>query len=269
MINFTCPICNNTIKIKNYLKDSKKTCSRKCDSVRKKIIYTGENNPFYGKTHTPEAIKKIKKADRSFTQEDWYKQKVSKISKEKGCGGSKYIDVWKSKGEEYFQEKMSLKRTRNSLAAKGINNSMYGKPSPSKSGTGWSGWYNGWYFRSLRELSFMLEVIEQYNFQWKTAENNDLRIPYMHYNGSERTYTADFLIENKYLVEIKPYRLIHTPLITIKTNAAIEFCYKNGLIFVITDIDINHNKIIKMYQDKTLKLTERTTKLMEDYLCQG
>ncbi|MBR4316812.1 MAG: hypothetical protein IKP65_07630 [Alphaproteobacteria bacterium] len=34
--------------------------------------------------------------------------------------------------------------------SKGKNNPMYGKPAPKGSGNGVSGWYKGWFFRSLR-----------------------------------------------------------------------------------------------------------------------
>jgi hypothetical protein len=36
---------------------------------------------------------------------------------------------------------------------------MYGKPSPQGSGNGWSGWYKGKYFRSIMELSFIVEYL--------------------------------------------------------------------------------------------------------------
>jgi len=47
---------------------------------------------------------------------------------------------------------------------------MYGKPAPIGSGNGWSGWYKGWYFRSLLELSFMINVIERFKMSWQNAE---------------------------------------------------------------------------------------------------
>jgi hypothetical protein len=52
----------------------------------------------------------------------------------------------------------------------GEKNFWFGKPSPVGSGNGWSGWYKGWYFRSLLELSFMIKVIERFKFSWKSAD---------------------------------------------------------------------------------------------------
>ena len=81
---------------------------------------------------------------------------------------------------------------------------MYGKPAPIGSGNGWSGWYKGWYFRSLLELSFMINVIERFNMPWISAENQTYKISYVDTNLKQRNYYADFIIDNKYIVECKP-----------------------------------------------------------------
>ena len=83
---------------------------------------------------------------------------------------------------------------------------MYGKPSPQGSGNGWSGWYKGWYFRSLLELSYMILVIERFNISWSNGEK--IKITYKNFSGINRNYFPDFLLNNKYIIEIKPKNYI-------------------------------------------------------------
>lgn len=201
-----------------------------------------------------------------YKQTDEYKSHISKVSKERGCGGNVAYPYWlRTGGKEYADKKFEECKKKHSKNNSGKGNPMYGKPSPSKSGTGWKGWYKGWFFRSLRELSFMINVIEKYNFSWVTGESKKLRIPYKHYNGSDRTYAADFILNDRYMVEIKPYRLIGTPLVRKKIKAAMVFCKKNKLIFAITDVEINKDQILCLYEKEIIKLTDKSKILAEEY----
>jgi hypothetical protein len=118
----------------------------------------------------------------------------------------------------------------------GENNPMFGKPAPQGSGNGWSGWYNGWFFRSILELSYMIKVIERYSMKWETGENHKYKIPYTDTYGVCRNYFPDFIINDKYIVEIKPNRLIKTLKVIEKINAGIEYCNTNNMIYKITNI---------------------------------
>jgi hypothetical protein len=96
---------------------------------------------------------------------------------------------------------------------------------------GWSGWYKGWYFRSLHELSYMINIIERFKFNWKSAERKELKI------------------------------------VQLKKEAAINFCKNKNLIYKLTcpskllsleDIEllINTNKLefISRYKEKYKQL---------------
>lgn len=157
--------------------------------------------------------------------------------------GVTFYDKWallygESKAKEMYDEYLALQSKNNS----GENNAMYGKPSPNGSGHGWKGWYKKFYFRSLRELSYVL-YLDDNNIRWETAEKKRFRIKYQDYKGTERTYAPDFLVNNNKLVEIKPKRLQNSPLIKLKTEAAIKFCKENDLIFEILDFPINAVRI--------------------------
>ena len=46
---------------------------------------------------------------------------------------------------------------------------MYGRFSPRGSGNGWSGWYKEWYFRSLLELSYMINETKFNMGYWRKS----------------------------------------------------------------------------------------------------
>jgi hypothetical protein len=119
------------------------------------------------------------------------------------------------------------------------------RDAPQGSGNGWKGWYDGHYFRSLRELCFIVEMDEA-GIEWNSAEKKIYDIPYI-WDGNPRIYRPDFVIGNL-LYEIKPIRLHTSPKVSAKAKAAHEFCSKNGLTYIITDVEIKP-ELIKKYYD--------------------
>lgn len=262
-----CPECNDIIyfsskyNLRNSI--SKNSMCHTCKCI-------GNKNPFFGKKHTKETLEKIA-SSRAMTGYDMYKtpeyrakiSEISKNSKGKWMHKMSFYEKWiEMHGEDIANQKMIEHRAKQSLNNSGSKNSMYGKTSPKKSGNGWKGWYKGHFFRSLRELGYIVYELELKLIDWKSAEN--IRIPYIHYNGNNRTYSPDFFIGNK-LIEIKPEKLINTPLVKLKTEAAIKYCKENNLEFEILDykiIDIkdlelliNNNKVILTDSTK-IKLEE-------------
>jgi hypothetical protein len=225
----------------------------------------GKLNPFFGKKHTEESKKKmIENRDMSVYSTDEFKEKISKLVKGKNnpMYGRSVYSVWVEKyGKDIADKKMKDYREKQSIINSGENNSMYGKPSPIGSGNGWSGWYKGWFFRSLKELSYMIDVIERFNLEWKSAETCDLKMSYVDYKNNQRTYTADFLIEGKYLVEIKPKKLWGSDSVRRKQKSAIIFCEKNNFKYKLRDIQIlNKDTIINLYESGVLIFTDRYDK---------
>jgi len=151
-----------------------------------------------------------------------------------------------------MNKECSLKKS-----VKGEKNYWFGKTPPFGSGNGWSGWYNGWYFRSLLELSYMVNVIEKYGFNWETGESNKFKIVFKH-KDVVKNYFPDFVLNNKYMVECKPKRLWNTDLIINKKNAAEEFCQKNDLIYKLRDIPkMSDDEILSLYVNGELIWIER------------
>jgi hypothetical protein len=284
-----CLICNCSInkKNKNYCSEcrKKKIWSRNCPKCNKKLFYsykefkkantdspckscaasarTGSKNSFFGKKHTQETKTKISESLAGKPQNK-NKDKMKKLSE--NLSGSKnhmygksLYDFWHEKyGQNIADEKMKnlcLKRSNN---AKGNKNPMYGKEPTQGSGNGWSGWYKNVFFRSLRELSYII-FLEENNIRWETAAN--IKIPYVDWKGANRTYHPDFIIENKKIIEVKPIKLHNSPLVKLKTIAAIEYCKKNNLEYEIVDTKIlSCEEIENLYNNKTITFIKQYEK---------
>lgn len=189
-------------------------------------VTSGENNPRYGVEITEEQREKMSKAQIGRTYEE-------KFGKE---------------GALEIKKKLSE-------ANKGKNNPMYGKPAPQGSGNGWSGWYKGFYFRSIFELSFLKINL---NENLKSAEN--IKIPYIDYNGIERNYLPDFINGNE-LIEIKPESFKNSLENKLKFEAAEKYCKEHKLIFkVYTEKDfhiLSTEEIYNLRKQNEIKFIER------------
>lgn len=91
--------------------------------------------------------------------------------------GKTFYDIWVEKyGLEIANQKLIEFKNNRSKSSTGEKNPMFGKTSPTGSGNGWSGWYKDWYFRSINELSFMINVIERFKFTWVSGEKLKYKI---------------------------------------------------------------------------------------------
>ena len=235
--------------------------SKCCPKCNKNIIYVNkyllkksiENNNF-----CKSCSNKFKKSVSDET-----KLKISKSISEKWKNDREYsesISRWNSRSyDEKFGKSVSDEiKNRKSLSTKGKNNPMYGKPSPMGSGNGWSGWYKGWFFRSLRELSYMINVIERFRLKWKSIDTKQFAISYKSYDGKKSNYFADFLINDKYIIEIKPKKLWNTPLVSLKKNAALKWCEDMGYKYKMIDpLLVSEELIFKLYLENKIKFLKR------------
>jgi len=262
-----CPECGKelsytTQKNRNQTEKKKRIC-RSCR--RKEVVcrpeylkkvsdlyrerYKGEHNPFYGRTHSKATIEKIQKhRDKSYSRTEEYQQKMSRVTSgtKNPMYGRNCYDIWVNKyGTEEAGRRLAALSAKRSKNAQGEKNPMYGKPPPHGAGHGLGGWYKGWYFRSLKELSYMIYVIEANDFTWENAEQKKLSIPYIDHLGHKRTYRADFLVNGRILIEVKPKKLMDTELNSRKRSAAEQFCKQTGYEYHMVDvktIDATHLK---------------------------
>jgi len=264
-----CPICNNIIKYSNkYTYNTANRKNTKCksctinDPIRKSIIsskFSGKNNPFYGKTHSEEVKLKISQSSKKYwenmTPEQLKQAKIICINQGEKNGMYNKIpyDIWVKKygKEEADKRQREMKEKQYQMTPRGDENPMYGKPSPRGSGNGWKGWYKDFYFRSLRELSYVL-YLDENNIQWESAEQKRFTIKYKNYDKTEKTYRPDFFVDRKKLIELKPKNLHNSVQVKLKSLAAQEWCLKNGYEYEIIDFKINGGKILQKLQEGTV-----------------
>ena len=266
-----CPSCKSTIThTLKHNRDRADKMERICQKCAMKILNAdnkGENNPFYGMHHTPESIRKaIENRDYSVykTKEFRKKQQILNSGKNNKMYGKSVYSVWLNKyGKEEADKRELSRKDKLSVASSGKNNSMYGKPSPNGSGQGWKGWYNNHFFRSLRELSYMIYLNEN-NIKWETGETKKFTVNYIDYKGTPRTTRPDFFINKNELIEIKPLKLHNSPQVKAKKLAFEEFCKLNNYTYKLLDVNINsfgikkemdagNIKFMKNYKQKFLK----------------
>jgi hypothetical protein len=259
-----CPICGSNILYKTELgyNSSIKNNSncRKCAASGEKngmFGKKGEKNPMFGKKHSNETIEKQSKIKlgKKHKKETIEKMKSLFGGVNNPMNGKSVYDIWVDKyGFIVADQKMLAYKEKQSNNTKGDKNPMYGKPSPTGSGNGWSGWYKGWYFRSIRELTYMIKIIERFSLKWVSGESNKFRIKYVDYKGNNRNYFPDFIIDDKYIIECKPKKLWNSDGVLRKKEAALNFCEVNKFKYKLVDVGkLTDEEIKKLYSDKLIK----------------
>ena len=105
------------------------------------------------------------------------------------------------------------------------NNPQRGKPPRRGGGAGWGGWFDGAYFRSLKELSYLVNVLD--GVEWENGEKAKYAVPYV-FEGVERTYFPDYVVGNV-MVEVKPKGAATFALVVAKAEAAREWAAARGM----------------------------------------
>lgn len=263
-----CPQCGNEIVYKTY--SSCYMANRRgstCWSCRN-INLEGDGNPFFGQHHTKETKQKISEfnsKERVLSKEFVQKarENLRKVSNKRPV-----YEIWLEKyGKEVADQKLEECRKKHVISSSGSNNPMFGKPAPCGSGNGWSGWYKNWFFRSLKELSYMILVIESNNLKWEVP-GAKFKIQYIDFDGKTRNYFPDFIINDSIIVEIKPKKLHNSPKVIAKKNGAIKFCIENGFKYEIIDPPyLQQEKLVELFINGEIKFLSRyEIKFRERYL---
>lgn len=262
----TCPECGKKLIYSNKAERNRaEKNKRKCRDHQ-----SGENNPFFGKKHSKETKNKLRELHIGKKHSEETKILIGKISSGRKCSmsGKTLFEFYSKKfGKEIAIEIVKKRKEKSSLSSSGKNNPMYGKPSPTGSGNGWSGWYKGWYFRSIRELTYMICVIERFKFKWENGETKKYKIQYVDWEGKTRNYFPDFIIDEKYMVECKPKKLHNSSNVLAKKKAAELFCKSNDLKYKMVDPGfLSTEKMIELYDSRDIKFLPRyEEKFLKEY----
>ena len=161
---YICPQCNETVNYANkhsaYMATRRKSKCKICVLKNKH----GETNPFFGKTHSNETKAKIAVQAKARVLTEEHKAKITAVLRSSNFKTPLYEHWFVKYGKEIADVKYEAMCQKHSANNKGEGNPMFGKPSPEGTGNGWSGWYKGWIFRSLRELSFIVNFVEKNEF---------------------------------------------------------------------------------------------------------
>lgn len=259
-----CPVCGVTVCYNSYSAfiqaRIRNSLCESCNLNR----FKGESNPFYGKKHSDEVKSLFKTQRAGVPKSEEFKKKISEIKKRKPSGGDPY-KFWVDKyGKEIADEKIlsvNIKKAR-----KGSDNGMFGKPSPKGSGNGWSGWYKGWFFRSLRELYCVVFILEKNNLSWVSAETDLYSVSYTDWCGNVRNYYPDFVVESTYVIEVKPKRLFNSVNIISKFDAATKHFNNIGMIYIMLDCPVVPlDYLERLIESKDVILTANTFKKYEKW----
>jgi len=274
-----CPNCQKEIhykriyefKIAEFYKTTCGCCRAKLNAKKYnyKERFSGSNNPFYGRKHTKETIAKIvsKTKGRKLIGAELEKsRKTIELARVAKKGKGNYA-LWI---EKYGKEKADLLykewTKKLSLSRKGEKNNMYGHSPPIGSGNGIGSWYRGLFFRSLKELQYYIQMTDETKNKCILVNKKIFRINYIDKNGINRTYLADFFINNKFLIEIKPKDLWKTDEVKRKARAAVKFCMKNNFIYKLIDIKLNLRVLEQKYLNKEIVFIDKYKIRFEKYL---
>lgn len=227
-----------------------------------------EKKSMSGKTFYEVWEEKYGKTQADLKMQEWKNNLTNYDGSNFKLSGLTLQNYWiKKYGEEIAEEKIKQWKKKLSIKSSGINNPMYGKPSPAGSGNGWSGWYKGWFFRSLKELSFMINYIERFNFNWIPGEKKQFKITYFDWTGKKRNYFPDFVLNNKYIIECKPKKLHNSTSVKLKTDAALEFCKLHNYIYKLISPEIISMKLlIKLYESNIVKFLPKYEIKFQSYI---
>ena len=155
--------------------------------------------------------------------------------------------------EQFGKEKADLIKLKISLKTKGENNPMFGRPSPKGAGSGISGYYKDYYFRSLLELSCIL-MFEAERTEFMLCDGR--KSFSFKYDGN-RTYFPDFYLPSRNeFIEVKPKRLCETPQVKQKAQAVIN----SGFPFRF----ITENDICKISKLELTKLIDQNLVIIDE-----
>lgn len=227
------------------IKKTRKTCKRVCTCVwfkgkkltkehRKKIslVTKGKRNPFYGKKHTKETRLRMSKNHANFKGNKNPFKKAMKNKKFMLAFCKKLKRGWnKNKKDKVKYNRIcdNASKRVTKLQQCGLLNS-YGRGH--KQGKYFSHKFKiNFYYRSSYELAFIkfcenISMVEQ-------LKQGTIVIKYKNKEGRIHRYLPDFLINNKFLIEVKADRLINFGVNPCKFKSARQYCRKNKLKFLI------------------------------------
>lgn len=276
-----CTVCGGETTYRNVGVGYLKNCSVECRNKNKKI----KRDHWKGKSQSKETIiKRVQNTDQKIKQENWEKSNILKYGvthpsmldyvKTKISIGNKGKIVYRD--EEWQNKIIDSKRNNGTLKHSDETKSKIGDSinkyyslnldrekyiSKSNNVIHFCGWYNGLYFRSSLELSFLFLNKE---VSFISCEKNKYKIIYEK-NGKQKVYYPDYS-DGDIIYEIKPSTLLEYKDNNLKINKGLELYgdkYK-----VITEKEVPYldkTKILELIETGIVIVNEKSLKILENY----
>jgi len=131
--------------------------------------------------------------------------------------------------------------------------------------------FSGWYlkdgkeihFRSLRELSFMVEM-EKQNRTWRSAEG--MSVTY-YLNGIAHKYHPDFIIDDNVVIEIKPKKMTNLKVNKLKADAMSKWCAEHSMFYqVVSPKKLTKTELKQLSESGKIRIEDHLQTKFKRYL---
>lgn len=198
---------------------------------------SGSKNPFYGKSHSAATRTKMSRNHADFRGDN---NPLRKALSKDPSKREKLSRLQKLKWTKLKKDEQRFALFRQRASASTVKAMLDGKCKSYGRGHE-HGWFKSdkqktyIYYRSSYEHRF-LEWCEIHRDKFCACP---FSVPYKHPDGRERLYLPDFLVDDRYVVEIKPRSMTNWDINTRKAHSAKSLFSKMGLTYcVITKEDI-------------------------------
>lgn len=128
------------------------------------------------------------------------------------------------------------------------------------------GYYKGWLFRSLRELS-AVRLLEKNGQSWATAETAELTVEYIDVYGRKKKHYADLFVDGHTVIEIKPTKYQKSKTVKLKAEAMKAFCKEKGYTYMmISPRKIDAKELKSLVDSGEVTFIESCEKKIVNYL---
>jgi len=276
-----CTVCGNQTTYRNFGVGYLKNCSLECRDKNKTI----KRDYWKGKRQSKETItKRVQNTNQKTKQLNWELSNMKKygvtnptkldsikikISKSLKGVGKPRTNKWQNKIIKSKRKNGTLnhsEETKNKIRD-GINKYYLSNLdrekyiSKSNNNKHFCGWYNGLYFRSSLELSFL--VLNSHT-TFISCERNQYKIIYDK-DGKQKVYYPDYT-DGDNIYEIKPTKLLKYKDNELKINKGLELY--GGKYKIITEKEVPYiekTKILDLIESGIVKVNEKTLKIIERY----
>ena len=130
------------------------------------------------------------------------------------------------------------------------------------------GWYKGWFFRSLKELSYAL-LCQKNGVVWRGAETEEFAVFYTDLYGKRHKHYPDFFVDNHIVVEVKPTKHQKGKLVQLKAKAMREFCETKGYTYMmVSPRKVTINELEELIATKQVAIIEEQQNEIQRYIKQ-